>query len=498
MSEQISKITKKYKEKLFPYQFGNVSNIIRIIESNNSVLDASDTGTGKTFTAVVACVELKLRPIIICPKAIISNWKKVCKMFDLKPFFIVNYETLKYGKYYNDKGIRKICPYINYDKDAVSEINNDENENEDESKIKITAKINLKSGGGFTEKPVEKKNIYTWNIPKKEKIIFIFDEVHKCTNFDTFNGQLLLSAKDTGYPILILSATLADKPDKIKMFSYVLNFIDRNIVEKQKINFSQYMKIMDNWLNRDITPMVRIHNMLYPDRATRMRIDAIPNFPETQIVPVAYNINEKNESEIQKEYENIANLLDELKEKKSKDKANILVAVLRAHQKIELLKIPLFVELTRDFLNEGRSVVIFVNFTQTLKTLAKMLDTRCLIYGEQTAEEREINIQEFQDNIEKIIICNIMAGSVGISLHDLHGGHPRISLISPTFSCTNLIQAFGRIHRAGAKSKSLQRIVYVANTVEERICDKLAIKIKDLNSLNNGDLDLTNISFDRR
>jgi superfamily II DNA or RNA helicase len=493
MTEQLAK---KYKDKLFSYQIGNVSNIIRIIESNNSVLDASDTGTGKTYTAVAACAELKLRPIIVCPKAILSNWKKVCKIFDVKPFFIVNYETLKYGKYYNDKGIRKVCPYLDYDKDAISS-EDDESSDKSDGKVKIIAETSLKnkkSSGGDLE-----NNIYTWNIPKKEKIIFIFDEVHKCTNFDTFNGQLLLSAKDTGNPIMILSATLADKPDKIKMFSYVLNFIDRSVVEKQKITFRQYIKIMESWIERDTTPMVRIHNMLYPDRATRMRIDALGSlFPETQIVPVAYNISEKNEAEIQKEYENIADLLDELKEKKRKDKANILVAVLRAHQRIELLKIPLFVELAREYRNEGKSVVIFVNFTQTLKTLAKMLDTRCLIYGEQTAQERETNIQEFQDNVEKIIICNIKAGGVGISMHDLHGGHPRISLLSPSFNAIDMIQAFGRIHRAGARSKSLQRIVYVANTVEERICDKLAIKIKDINSLNNGDLDLTNISFDRR
>lgn len=499
MTEQLAK---KYKDKLFSYQIGNVSNIIRIIESNNSVLDASDTGTGKTYTAVAACAELKLRPIIVSPKAILSNWKKVCKIFDVKPFFIVNYETLKYGKYYNEKGIRKVCPYLDYNKDAISSDDENDDKSDKDGKIKIIAETSLKnkksSGGEFVEKQIEQQNIYTWNIPKKEKIIFIFDEVHKCTNFDTFNGQLLLSAKDTGYPIMILSATLADKPDKIKMFSYVLNFIDRTIVEKQKITFKQYIKIMESWIGRDTTPMVRIHNMLYPDRGTRMRIDSIPEFPTTQIVPVAYNISEKNEAEIQKEYENIADLLDELKEKKRKDKANILVAVLRAHQRIELLKIPLFVELTRDFLNEGKSVVIFVNFTQTLKTLAKMLDTRCLIYGEQTSVEREINIQEFQDNIEKVIICNIKCGGIGVSLHDLHGGHPRISLISPTWTSIDMQQCIGRIHRAGSRSKSLQRIIYIANTIEEKISDKLAVKLKQLNELNNGDLDLTNISFDRR
>lgn len=456
-------IINKYKNKLYSYQIGNVNNLIKIIKQNNSVLDASDTGTGKTYTALAACAVMGLRPIIICPRSVMFSWKNVSKIFDVKLFFIVNYETLKFGKYYNEKGSRVKCPYLIYDK-------NTEN----------------------------KYETYKWNLPKKENLIFIFDEVHKCTNFDTFNGQLLLSTKSTQLPIMILSATLADKPEKIKMFAYILNFIDKTIVEKQNLNFTQYIKVIDHWLDRDITPMIRIHNMLYPDRGTRMRIDSIPDFPETQIAPIPYTIDKKAEEDIEKEYETIAKLLDELKDKKAKDKANILVKVLRAHQKIELLKIPLFIELTKDFINEGKSIVIFVNFTQTLKTMAKMLDTNCLVFGEQTAEQREANLNDFQDNIEKIIICNIKAGSTGLSLHDLKGGHPRISLISPTFNAVELIQAFGRIHRAGAKTKSLQRIIYIANTVEERIAEKLEKKIKNVNNLNNGDLDLTNINFDKR
>lgn len=60
-----------------------------------------------------------------------------------------------------------------------------------------------------------------------------------------------------------------------------------------------------------------------------------------------------------------------------------------------------------------------------------------------------------------------------------------------------MTQALGRIHRAGGMSKSLQRIIYAANTVEEKIADKLQKKLKDMNDINNGDLDLTNIVFEK-
>ena len=55
----------------------------------------------------------------------------------------------------------------------------------------------------------------------------------------------------------------------------------------------------------------------------------------------------------------------------------------------------------------------------------------------------------------------IQAGGVGVSLHDLHGGHPRMSIISPTWSGQDLKQVLGRIHRAGSKTPAIQKIVFV-------------------------------------
>jgi len=457
---QVMNVSNKIKKQLLEYQVGNADNIIRVLRNNGTVLDASDTGTGKTFTAVAACAQLKLNPIIICPKAVMSAWKKVCKIFSVDPFFIVNYETIKNLKYYNDKGNRRACPYIKYK---------------------------------------EENKRYSWiNIP--ESVVFIFDEAHKCASLSTFNGLLLLSTKETtNNHIILLSATIADHPEKFKIFFYILNFINKNDVNAMDLDFKKYMSVVERWIMRDPKPMVRIHNMLYPNRATRMCIDVLGDlFPETQITATPYSMGKTKEAEIQKEYELIHSELSKLKGKMKGDKMNPLVLVLRAHQKIELLKIPTFVELANDFLHDGFSVVIFVNFTQTLKSMAKLLFTNCLIYGEQDDSDRQKNIENFQANKERVIICNIKAGGVGISLHDIYGDHKRVSLISPCWSSIDLTQALGRIHRANGKSKSLQRIIYTANTVEEKIAEKVQQKIKDISSINNGDLDLTNIVFEKK
>jgi superfamily II DNA or RNA helicase len=439
----------KIKNKLLSYQIQHTENIVRIINKNNACLDASDTGTGKTYCAIAACHILKLSPIIICPKSVISTWRNVCKYFNVDPYLIINYESLKTGN--------------NYDK----------------------------------MKLIKEKNNNTYEFDKIPSTIFIFDEAHRCANLETENNKMLFAAKLTSTPILILSATIADFPEKFKPFFYILNFIEPEQIKTSNIDAKKYMRIMDEWIFRDNKPLVRIHKMLYPNRASRMRIDVLGDlFPQTQITATPYTLDEKRRLEIEKEYNNLYFELEEIKKKKDKDKLNPLTITLRAHQKIEILKIPLFVELCNDFRQNMYSVVIFVNFTKTLNILCDMLHTTSKIYGEQTMDERMKIIEDFQSNKTNIIICNIKAGGIGISLHDIHGGFPRVSIISPTWSSIDLVQALGRIHRAGGKSKSLQRILYIADTVEEKIADKLKTKLFNINSINNGDLDLTNINFE--
>jgi superfamily II DNA or RNA helicase len=85
-------------------------------------------------------------------------------------------------------------------------------------------------------------------------------------------------------------------------------------------------------------------------------------------------------------------------------------------------------------------------------------------------------------------LVNTAAGGAGLSLHDLNGKYPRMAIISPTPSAVNLRQVLGRIHRDGAKSKALQKIVFAANTEEEDVCENVKKKLHNLDIINDGDL----------
>ena len=140
-------------------------------------------------------------------------------------------------------------------------------------------------------------------------------------------------------------------------------------------------------------------------------------------------------------------------------------------------------------LAEEKSVVVFLNFRESVNRLWDMLSpmSPSIIIGDQLEEEREMNRKAFQENRAKVCICTFGAGGLGLDLHDLNG-RPRISIINPTWSAVQLVQALGRIHRAGALSPAIQKLVYAAGTVEEDVAKRVEASLNNLSLLQDGDV----------
>lgn len=439
--------------KLLAYQYLHVFDIVAAIRTNNVVVDGSDTGTGKTYTSVAVCRQLRLRPLIVCPKTIMSKWYQVCKYFDVKPLAVVNYETLKNGKYYDSEGNRVDCPYVE-----------------------------IVDGS---------PDHFKWNLPRYS--IIIFDEVHCCKNIKSINGTLLKSTRDVGnkkngLKVLMVSATLSDTPKSFNMFGYMLGFYKKM---SQANNWIKGMLKEDSCYIGRKPKLSAINRAIYPHKGSRLRIaDLGEKFPDNQICADCYDIEKKDILEVNSAFDVITDGLTKLKSKNKviNGKAQILKDINKSRQKLEMIKIPILENLIQEYLDNNYSVVVFVNFTRTLMTLANKFKTDSLLYGDLGEGQRNKNIEDFQNNTNRLLLSNIKVGGLGISLHDEHGGFPRVSLISPCFSAISLTQALGRIHRSGSKSPALQRVVYCADTCEEVICNRVNEKLKFTAKLNDNDL----------
>lgn len=429
-------LKKEVETKLYDYQVYHVQKLVDSLTKNKVALDLSDTGCGKTYCSIAVCKQLDLVPIIICPKSIISNWLKISLLFGIKPLFICNYETLRNGKYYKD-GKRVNCPYLVWKK---------------------------------------KEKVFEWRKISNRNII-IFDEAHFCKSKSTLNGKLLISTLN--YNKLILSATLVDDMKSFEIFTYVLGWCN-NLRRTKKYLQSE---------TRNFKSFQYINSKIYPKYGSRISIKELGDkFPQNNIIIETYD-SEENSKLIDEEYLRIRDYYKKLEEKNEKKKiSNLLVDITYSRQRIELYKIEIIIDLISQYKENKYSIVIFVNFNNTLDMLSKLLETNCVIHGRQTSEERTKNIDDFQSNKERIIICNIQAGGQSINLHDVHGGYPRVSLIVPSYSSTQLVQALGRIHRANSKSPATQRIIFSSGTVEEHIAARLKEKVNNLSSLNDDDL----------
>jgi superfamily II DNA or RNA helicase len=442
--------TMKYSDGLRPWQVDSVAKLCSVIKKWGCGIDGSDVGVGKTYVACGVARELDMDILIVCPKAVMESWRRVIvnhfKMHG-RLVGIINYEMLRMGR--SDS---MIASYVKNRKTHVEE--------------------------------------FKWKIPKSTLIVW--DESQKLKGATTKNSEVCLKALKDGYKMLFCSATNATNPLELRTVGMAIKLFENNKQYYQWLYAHGVSKgRFGLQFNGNKEVLKKLHKDIFVNRGSRLTRDTIPNFPESQIIAECYDMEEEAQRKINSIYDEMENELAKLQKKIKKEKndsAHELTAILRARQKVELVKVPLFVEMIEEALENNMSVVVFVNFTETIEALSKRLNTTCIVNGVVSDTERQKNIDDFQSDKQRVILVNIAAGGAGLSLHDLHGNHPRTALISPSYSAVLMRQATGRVWRDSAKSKSLQKIVFVAKTVEERVCKTVNEKLKNMDLLNDGDL----------
>lgn len=428
---------------LRPWQVPAAEVLVSAINYWGSGIDGSDLGTGKTYTAGGVIRELNVPFVIVCPKPVIHQWTKVIKnhfKLDKVCKGIINYELLIRGR--RDSSI-----------------------------------------ASYVLSRETKRRKFTWKLPKNT--IIIWDEAHRLKNWKTKSSKTCIEAYKQGYRHLFLSATLASSPLELRTVG-VCTKLFKTAPEYYAWtkNHGVYQGTWGLEFNNSPKVLKKIHRYLFEERGIRLLRDSIPNFPKTEIIVNAYDMDEEETSKIRSIYDEMKSELKKIETKQKNDESEMAIRI-HALQKTELLKIPLVEEMIRESVDAGMSVVVFLNYSDSIDALANRLNTKC-IYDGRNEKIRQKNIDLFQENKESILITNIDAAREGLNLGDEHGGHPRLSLIFPTYSVNKIKQALGRIHRENSKTKSIQKIIYVANTQEEDVVENVGQKLENLTLINNG------------
>ena len=125
----------------------------------------------------------------------------------------------------------------------------------------------------------------------------------------------------------------------------------------------------------------------------------------------------------------------------------------------------------RDFLETGRSLVIFTHHRQYAKKFADALQG-ALYSGEVSHEERDLAVARFQAGEVKVIALTLDSGGEGITLHRAQDA----LFFEVAWNASKQRQAEDRIHRIGQKGAVTCYYPYARNTVEDTMLELLRWK----------------------
>ena len=433
-------------KELFPKQKEARNFFVNRLQRGRCTIDTSDVGTGKTVVAASIIKTLDCPVAVICPKAVIPSWERELKEMgsaEERILFIYNYELIRRGKE----------PFM------------------------------VKRG----------KKIMRWNLPRDT--VVLVDEIHKCKGPYTQNSQLIISLRIQGFRIHGMSATACEDPTEMRAIGFMLGLHRLNKTPSWWTFMQRCGCYQDQWKQWRLgsrESLASLNDAMYVDEyKSCVKKLTVSDFPDSFrdnrvfIEPLKF----KNANKIIKSYEELGitpDIIQDYIEKGTVTNSDfVLVNLLRARQLAESLKVPDMADIATDLIAQGNSVVIFVNFKDTVQALYRRFGPSFCgrIEGGQSVEERQEVIDKFQSDSINLLIANISAGGTGLSLHDVHGEKQRISLISPSFSAKEYLQTLGRIHRNGAKSDAIQKVLIAADSIEENVLKAINKKIKNLETL---------------
>jgi len=406
-----------------------------------NTLDTSDAGTGKTVVAAALAKSLGVPVAVLCPKQVIPSWERELKEMGVDPLFVINYEKIRNGR----------------------------------------TKWMTKSG----------KKLMRWVLP--QGTLLLVDEIHKCKGPYTQNAQLVLSLVGQGFQIHGMSATAAEDPTEMRSIGYMLKLHSLNKADKPLKSWYSWMTKLgcekDFWNQWRLVKKSKLKDLresMYGITTDRLSVQDLPDaFKENRIFvePIQF----KNLAKIKKAYKDLGltpEILEQYIEHGTVENSeHVIVNIIRARQLAESLKVPDLVEMAEDLILEGLSVVIFVSFKETVEALCEKLQCD-RIEGGQKSDRQQV-IDDFQEDKTTCLVVNTAAGGTGISLHDVNGERPRVSLISPQFSAKDHVQVLGRIHRNGMKSDALQKILVASGSVEEAVMSSMQRRLDNLAIMQN-------------
>ena len=412
---------------------------------NKKFILADDMGLGKTTSTIIAALETGAKKIlIVCPASLKLNWEREIANYSDRPVYIAE------GKKFSNEHDFVI---VNYDI--------------------------LKNFHDIKDK--EKSEIMKINFD-----LVIMDEAHMISNPQAQRTKIANDIASKSERVWLLSGT----PMTSRPMNYynLLNLVDSPVAA----NWMAYAKRYCNGFQfsvgkRKVWNVTGASNLEELRERTQTHIlrrlkEEVLDLPEKIITPVYLRLKSKDYEELMGEY-------FDWYDSRPEESSSLTIQfskLMKVRKVIAQEKINNTIELAENIIEQGKKVIIFTNFTDTLNIIynhfgkqAVYLDGSCSKFHRQNA------VDEFQTNDKiKVFVGNLKAAGVGITLTSAEA----VIMNDLSFVPAEHSQAEDRSHRIGQKNSTSVYYPLFENTIEGAIYDILNRKKKIISTVMGDDM----------
>jgi hypothetical protein len=198
------------------------------------------------------------------------------------------------------------------------------------------------------------------------------------------------------------------------------------------------------------------------------------DLPDKIITPVYLRLKSKMYEEVMGEYYNWY----EKNPEESKSLTVQFSKLTKVRQIIADEKISQTIEIAENIIEQGKKVIIFCNFTDSLNKITEHFGKEAVkLDGSMSKVERQFSVDQFQENEKvKVFVGNIKAAGVGITLT----AGEAVIFNDLSFLPSDMAQAEDRAYRYGQKCNVLVYYPIFDNTIEAIIYDIVNEKKKNI------------------
>jgi SWI/SNF-related matrix-associated actin-dependent regulator 1 of chromatin subfamily A len=408
--------------------------IEKLVGSRRFIL-ADDMGLGKTTSTIIAALETGAKKIlIVCPASLKINWEREIANYSDRTCYIAE------GKKFSTEADFVI---VNYDI-----LKNFHSKEDKENSLLLQSNFEL----------------------------VILDEAHMVSNAQAQRTKLINDFVKNIKRVWLLTGTpMTSRP--INYYN-LLNIIESPVAQNwmaYAIRYCQGFQFRAGkrkvWNVTGASNLEELRDRTSKQILRRLKEDVL-DLPDKIITPVYLRTSSKEYKDLMGEY------YDWLKNK-TDESSSLTVQfskLMKVRKVIANEKVKDTIEFAQNIIDQGKKVIIFTNFTDTLQLIHNHFGKESVyLDGSCNKVQRQYAVDQFQENEKiKVFVGNLKAAGVGLTLTSAEV----VIMNDLSFVPAEHAQAEDRAYRYGQKNNVLVYYPIFENTIEGVIYDILNKKKK--------------------